>query len=51
MSVVNTADIVEVMFAADRLDVVPMTLNIAFWSGVCIALVKVVRSRNYARSK
>lgn len=52
MSVVNTADIVEVMFAADRLDVAPMTLNILFWSAVFFVLAKVVRSaRDRDRSR
>lgn len=43
MSVVNTADILEVVFAADRLDLWPMTLNILFWSALCIALAKILR--------
>lgn len=35
MSVVNTADIFEVWFAADRLDWLPFLMNIIFWSAVC----------------
>lgn len=37
MSVVNTADIMEVWIAADRFDWFPFILNVIFWSGVCFA--------------
>lgn len=49
MSVVNSADILEVWFAADRLDWPPFILNVIFWSlfylapGILIAKARDVR--------
>jgi hypothetical protein len=37
MSVVNTADITEVWFAADRFDWQPFVVNVAVWSIVLLA--------------
>jgi hypothetical protein len=39
MSVINTADIMEVWFAADRFDWVPFLADLIFWSGLCFAAV------------
>ncbi len=37
MSVINTADIMEVWLAADQLDWIPFLLNVLFWSALCLA--------------
>jgi hypothetical protein len=46
MSVVNTADISEVIFAGDRLDWLTFLANVAFWSGLLWLLL---RYRNRSR--
>ena len=45
MSVVNTADILEVLFAADRFDWVPFLVNALFWSGLWLLLLSRRRRR------
>jgi hypothetical protein len=39
MSVVNTANVLEVWFAADRFDWQPFLLDVIFWGGVCLAIL------------
>ncbi|MEA1013588.1 hypothetical protein [Sphingosinicella sp. LY1275] len=39
MSVVDTADIMEVWFAADRFDWLPFLLNLFFWSVLSLAAI------------
>ena len=39
MSVVNTADIMEVWFAADKLDWLPFLANLIFWSALAALLI------------
>lgn len=44
MSVVNAADILEVWFAADRLDRLPFAADVAFWSALAwLALSRLAR--------
>jgi hypothetical protein len=43
MSVINTADIVEVWLAADRFDWTPFLLNVIFWSGLGFATLSRLR--------
>lgn len=52
MSVVNTADIMEVWLAADRFDWLPFLLNLVFWSALSLAAAALVRvaGRAVARS-
>jgi ABC-type enterobactin transport system permease subunit len=45
MSVVHTADIMEVWFAADQLDWVPFLLNVIFWSLLCFAAMSYLMRR------
>jgi len=45
MSVGNTADIMEVWFAADRFDWTPFLLNVAVWSGLFLTVRALWRSR------
>lgn len=47
MSVVNSADILEVVIAADRFDWLPFLANVAVWSGL---LWLIFRSRQPQRS-
>lgn len=42
MSVVNTADIMEVWFAADRFDWLPFLLNLLFWTMLSLAAIAVM---------
>ena len=43
MSVVNSADITEVIFAGDRLDWLPFAVNVAIWSAGCLLLIWALR--------
>ena len=43
MSVINTADMMEVWLAADRFDWVPFLLNLLFWSLVCFAAARLIK--------
>jgi hypothetical protein len=45
MSVVNTADLFEVIFAADRFDWLPFLANVTFWSGLCLVVMALFRKR------
>jgi hypothetical protein len=45
MSVVNSADILEVWFAADQLAWAPFLLNLAFWSGLIFAALSIIPRR------
>jgi hypothetical protein len=45
MSVVNTADILEVLFAADTFDWPPFLANALFWSGLSLLLLSRLRRR------
>jgi hypothetical protein len=42
MSVVKTANIMEVWFAADRFDWLPFLVNVLFWSALCLVGLSVV---------
>ncbi|QYF86569.1 hypothetical protein [Brevundimonas sp. PAMC22021] len=44
MSVVNTANIMEVWFAADRFDWLPFWANVAFWTLLSVGAFAVSRS-------
>jgi hypothetical protein len=52
MSVVNTADILEIWFAADQFAWTPFLLNLVFWSGLAFAALRIIlrRSGNKARA-
>lgn len=43
MSVVNSADITEVVFAGDRLDWLPFAADVAIWSAGCLLLIWALR--------
>lgn len=45
MSVVNTADILEFLFAADRFDWLPFCANVIFWTVLCLLLLYGLRRR------
>lgn len=45
MSVVNTADILEVILAADRLDWPPFCANVIFWTVLALLLSSGLRNR------
>jgi hypothetical protein len=48
MSVVNTADIMEVWFAADQFDWLPFLANVIFWSGLCLLVMALFSKRGNA---
>jgi len=43
MSVINTADILEVIFAADRFDWLPFSANVIFWALLSLLLFRLRR--------
>ena len=43
MSVVKTADMMEVWFAADRFDWLPFLLNLGFWSALVFAALSLLK--------
>jgi hypothetical protein len=45
MSVVNTADIFEVWFAADRFDWLPFLVDVIVWTAVFLVAALMVRKR------
>jgi hypothetical protein len=45
MSVVGTADVLEVVFAADRFDLLPFIANVIAWTLVSLALLRMLRRR------
>ncbi len=45
MSVINTADILEVWLAPDRFDWLPFLANLAFWSGLSLVALHGLRRR------
>jgi hypothetical protein len=49
MSVVKTADILEVWFAADRFDWAPFGANLAFWSLLCFVVLAYFERKSRAR--
>lgn len=52
MSVVNTADILEVWLAADRFDRLPFVADVAFWSALAwLALSRLARRRDEPTDK
>lgn len=48
MSVVSTADMMEVWFAADQFDWLPFLANVIFWSGVFLLVMAVFSKRKNA---
>ncbi len=51
MSVVNTADILEVWFAADRFSWVPFLVNVGAWTGISLGIACVFRWRKDRRPR
>lgn len=49
MSVVNTADIMEVWFAADQLDWLPFLANLIFWTVLAFAALSLMGRRRRLR--
>jgi hypothetical protein len=45
MPVVNSADIFEVWFAADRLDWLPFLMNVIFWSALGFVAASILPNR------
>ncbi len=48
MSVINTADILEVVLAADKFDWLPFCANVIFWTVLCLFLLMGLRRRERA---
>ncbi|MGV9010702.1 hypothetical protein [Brevundimonas sp.] len=51
MSVINTADMMEVWFAADRFNWSPFWVNVAFWTMISVGVSAAVRSFHLASAE